>query len=47
MMILVVGKCDEIVKGERNGRASMSDFFDGNVTHLPLRDPLTLEPLQQ
>lgn len=47
MMILVVGKWDEIAKGDRNGRASMSEFFNGNVTHLPLRDPLTLEPLQQ
>ncbi len=45
MAILVVGDWDEIAKGDLQGRATMKDFFGGNVKHLPLRDPLTLEPL--
>jgi len=46
MAILVVGDWDEIAPGDLEKRASMSDFFGGEVTHLPLRDPLTLEPLE-
>ncbi len=46
MAILVVGNWEEIAAGDLDGRASMADFFDGEVTHLPLRDPLTLEPLE-
>ena len=45
MAILVVGDWDEIAKGDLQGRATMKDFFGGEVKHLPLRDPLTLEPL--
>jgi zinc protease len=45
MAILVVGDWDEIAKGDLGKRASMADFFGGKVKHLPLRDPLTLEPL--
>ena len=44
MAILVVGNWEEIAKGDLDKRASMNDFFGGNVKHLPLRDPLTLEP---
>ncbi len=44
MAILVVGNWDEIAAGDLGKRASMNDFFGGRVTHLPLRDPLTLEP---
>lgn len=43
MAILVVGKWDEVRKG--NERASFADLFGGKDTALPLRDPLTLEPL--
>jgi zinc protease len=43
MMILVVGKWSEIEPG--NDRATMAEFFGGKVTVLPLRDPLTLEPI--
>ena len=46
MAILVVGNWEEIAAGDLDGRATMADFFDGEVTHLPLRDPLTLEPLE-
>lgn len=43
--ILVVGNWDKIYPGDIDGRASMADFYSGNVTHLPLLDPLTLKPL--
>lgn len=46
MAILVVGKWDEIAPGDLEGRAAMAEFFGGQVTHLPLRDPLTLEPME-
>jgi zinc protease len=45
MAILVVGEWDEIAPGDLEKRASMAEFFGGQVTHLPLRDPLTLESL--
>ncbi|NCY02069.1 MAG: insulinase family protein [Planctomycetia bacterium] len=45
MAILVVGDWDAILPGDLEKRASMNDFFGGAVKHLPLRDPLTLEPL--
>ena len=43
MAILVVGDWDDIEQGDLQKRATMADFFGGEVTHLPLRDPLTLE----
>jgi len=46
MAILVVGKWDDIAPGDLEGRADMSAFFDGTATRLPLRDPLTLEPVE-
>lgn len=46
MAFLVVGRWDEIAAGDLEGRAQMSEFFGGSVTHLPLRDPLTLEPIE-
>ncbi len=45
MAFLVVGKWAEIEKGDADGKASMKQFFEGKVTRLPLRDPLTLKPL--
>jgi len=45
MAILVVGDWDAIAAGDLDKRASMAEFFGGKVRHLPLRDPLTLEPL--
>ncbi|MHC5023239.1 MAG: M16 family metallopeptidase [Planctomycetota bacterium] len=44
--IFIVGNWEEIAPGDLDGRASMEDFFGGEVTHLPLRDPLTLEPIE-
>jgi predicted Zn-dependent peptidase len=43
MVFLVVGKWADIEKGDPDGKATMKEF--GAVTHLPVRDPLTLEPL--
>ncbi|MGA1489299.1 MAG: M16 family metallopeptidase [Planctomycetota bacterium] len=45
MMIVLVGDWSEISPGDLDGRAKMADFFDGEATELPLRDPLTLEPI--
>jgi zinc protease len=45
MAILLVGDWDAIAPGDLEKRATMKEFFGGKVTHLPLRDPLTLEPL--
>ncbi|HEY7699390.1 MAG TPA: pitrilysin family protein [Vicinamibacteria bacterium] len=45
IVFLVVGKWEEIGKGDPEGRASMKELFGGKVTHLPLRDPLTLKVL--
>jgi len=44
VVFLVVGKWEEIAPGDPDDRANMSEFFDGKVTHIPLRDPMTLEP---
>ncbi|MHC4273381.1 MAG: M16 family metallopeptidase [Planctomycetota bacterium] len=46
MAILVVGQWDEIAPGDLEGRADMSAFHGGTVTHLPLRDPLSLQPME-
>jgi len=47
MAILVVGDWENIAPGDLEKRASMNEFFGGKVKHLPLRDPLTLEPLPE
>jgi zinc protease len=44
--ILIVGKWEEIAAGDPQKRGSMNELFSGNVTHLPLRDPLTLQPVR-
>jgi zinc protease len=45
LVMLVVGDWNEIAPGDAEGRAAMGQFAGGQVEHLPLRDPLTLEPL--
>ena len=46
LVMLVVGPWDEVAPGDADNRAEMSEILDGEVHHLPLRDPLTLEPLE-
>ena len=43
MVMLVVGIWEDIGPGDPEGRAKMADILNGEVTHLPERDPLTLE----
>lgn len=46
MFVLVVGNWDKIKIGDVGGRANMNDIKEiigGDITELPLRDPLTLE----
>jgi len=45
MIMLVVGNIEEIMKGHPEHEAMISDF--GEITKLPLRDPMTLEPLAE
>ncbi len=48
MVVLVVGNWGVISAGDVDGRATMKDIqtiVGGDVVELPLRDPLTLEPL--
>jgi predicted Zn-dependent peptidase len=45
LVVLILGKWEEIAPGDPEGRAKMEQFFGGKVEELPLRDPLTLEPI--
>jgi hypothetical protein len=46
MAVVIVGNWGEIKKGDADGRATMADvsaIVGGEITELPLRDPLTLQ----
>lgn len=45
MVVLVVGKWSDIATGDPTGRATMKEFFNDQRTDLPLRDPLTMKPM--
>jgi predicted Zn-dependent peptidase len=45
MIMLVVGNIEEIMKGHPEHDARLTDF--GEIKELPLRDPLTLEPITE
>jgi hypothetical protein len=43
MIMLVVGNIEEILKGHPEHDARLTDF--GEIKQLPLRDPMTLQPI--
>ena len=43
MIVLVVGNVAEIMQGHPDHEAAFTDF--GEIHELPLRDPMTLEPI--
>ena len=45
MIVLVVGNIGEIMKGHPDHEAKFTDF--GPIHNVPLRDPLTLEPIAE
>jgi len=45
MIMLVVGNIEEIMAGHPEHDARLTDF--GKITELPLRDPLTMEPIAE
>ncbi len=45
MIMLVVGNIEEIMKGHPEHDAKLTDF--GEITNVPLRDPMTLEPITE
>ncbi len=45
MIMLVVGNIEEITKAHPEHDAKLTDF--GTITELPLRDPMTLEPITE
>ena len=45
MIMLVVGNVEEILQGHPDHEVQLSDF--GEIKRLPLRDPLTLEPIAE
>jgi predicted Zn-dependent peptidase len=46
MAVFVVGDWDTVSVGDAGGRARMADFFNDQVEHLPLRDPMTMQPMK-
>ncbi|MEM9294056.1 MAG: pitrilysin family protein [Acidobacteriota bacterium] len=46
MILVMVGDWPVIAAGDADGRATMESVYPGEPTLLPLRDPVTLEPVE-
>jgi len=44
-IVLFIGKKDEILKGHPDHKVTAKDLSKGKIVDVPLRDPLTLEPI--
>ena len=45
LVFLVVGRWDAVSGGAAPGKSALEQVSGHRVTHLPVRDPLTMEPL--
>jgi predicted Zn-dependent peptidase len=45
MAILIVGEKEQILLGHPDHDVKLASFAQGNIVELPLRDPMTMEPM--